>query len=305
MPKVSVIVPNYNHAPYLKLRIDSVLQQSFQDFELIILDDCSTDNSREIIEQYRNHPKVSHIDYNAQNTNSTFRQWRKGFLLAQGDYIWVAESDDYADETFLEKTVAVLEKHGQAALCFVQSHVVNQNGESRGCYEEDSDFYRNDFCLDGNALIQSEFVFKNIIPNASAVLFRRENLTKIDLEKMFDFKINGDWYLWISMLKNGYCAYLSEPLSCFRRHENAGSFGNIRNFRNIEEAMRISVFLKKSGVKLNGKHWLSLWLRQAQYSASVLWRTNFRNIYRQSVKLNPLTLPYLFYKLLVYRIKNI
>jgi len=50
MPKVSVIVPNYNHAPYLKQRIDSILAQSYQDFELILLDDCSTDNSREMLD---------------------------------------------------------------------------------------------------------------------------------------------------------------------------------------------------------------------------------------------------------------
>lgn len=57
MPTVSVIVPNYCHAPYLEQRIESILQQTFQDFELILLDDCSTDGSREILERYRNHPK--------------------------------------------------------------------------------------------------------------------------------------------------------------------------------------------------------------------------------------------------------
>ena len=63
MPTVSVIVPNYCHAPYLEQRIESILQQTFQDFELILLDDCSTDGSREILERYRNHPKVSGIFY--------------------------------------------------------------------------------------------------------------------------------------------------------------------------------------------------------------------------------------------------
>ena len=53
-PKVSVIVPNYNHSRYLNVRIDSILSQTFQDFELIILDDCSTDNSKEIIDAYSN-----------------------------------------------------------------------------------------------------------------------------------------------------------------------------------------------------------------------------------------------------------
>ena len=59
MPTVSVIVPNYNHAPYLKQRIDSILGQTYQDFELILLDDCSTDGSREVLEQYRSDPLLA------------------------------------------------------------------------------------------------------------------------------------------------------------------------------------------------------------------------------------------------------
>ena len=58
MPFISIIIPNYNHAPYLTERIESVLNQTYQNFEVIILDDCSTDNSREIIEKYANNPKV-------------------------------------------------------------------------------------------------------------------------------------------------------------------------------------------------------------------------------------------------------
>lgn len=70
---VSVIVPNYNHAPYLKPRIDSIVNQTYHDFELILLDDCSTDNSREILESYRSNPHVTHIVYNEQNGRNTFR----------------------------------------------------------------------------------------------------------------------------------------------------------------------------------------------------------------------------------------
>ena len=61
---VSVIIPNYNHAPFLVERIESVLNQSYPDFEVIILDDCYTDSSKEIIEKYRNNPKISQIIYN-------------------------------------------------------------------------------------------------------------------------------------------------------------------------------------------------------------------------------------------------
>lgn len=108
---ISVIIPNYNHAPYLKQRIDSVLNQTYTDMEVIILDDKSTDNSIEIIEQYRSHPKVVQIELNKQNSGTTFKQWQKGISLAKGEYIWIAESDDYADETFLEKVVGSINKY--------------------------------------------------------------------------------------------------------------------------------------------------------------------------------------------------
>ena len=81
-PLVSVIVPNYNYARYLDARIDSILRQTWTDFELILLDDASTDTSREILEKYRNHPRVSRIEFNTQNTGSPFQQWMKGILLA-------------------------------------------------------------------------------------------------------------------------------------------------------------------------------------------------------------------------------
>ena len=75
---VSIIVPNYNHAPYLEQRFDSIYNQTYQDFEVIILDDCSTDASKSIIEKYRNHPKTKHIVYNSSNSSSPFKQWNKG-----------------------------------------------------------------------------------------------------------------------------------------------------------------------------------------------------------------------------------
>ena len=119
-PKVSVIVPNYNHARYLKARIDSILNQTFQDFELILLDDCSTDNSVELLQSYAGHPHVSHIVLNDRNTGSPFLQWQKGIGLAQGEYVWIAESDDTAQPDFLSTTVAVLDRASAkiAGLCF-------------------------------------------------------------------------------------------------------------------------------------------------------------------------------------------
>ena len=127
---VSVIVPNYCHSQYLDERILSILNQTYQDFELIILDDCSPDNgaSKEVIERYRNNPHVSHIVYNKVNSGSPFKQWHKGFELAEGKYIWIAESDDKCDNRLLEILVDACQKD-DAVLAFCKSQAFYDNDE--------------------------------------------------------------------------------------------------------------------------------------------------------------------------------
>src|SRR5712671_345349 len=106
-PTVSVIIPNYNHARFLRQRVDSVLGQTFQDFELILLDDCSTDERQSIIPENAADPRVR-MEFNEKNSGSTFKQWNKGVRLARGEYVWIAESDDYAEPQLLEKLVSRL-----------------------------------------------------------------------------------------------------------------------------------------------------------------------------------------------------
>ncbi len=126
--KVSVIIPNYNHADFLKQRINSVINQTNQEFEIIILDDCSTDSSRKIIEQYRQHPNVSHIVYNEKNSGSIFKQWQKGIDLAKGDFIWIAESDDYADCRFLERMIYILNDNRDLGFVYCNSKIILDDG---------------------------------------------------------------------------------------------------------------------------------------------------------------------------------
>ena len=102
MSQISIIIPNYNHAKYLPQRLESVYNQTYQDFEVILLDDCSNDDSVTILNTYAKHLKTSHVVFNDKNSGNTFTQWAKGIALAKGDFIWIAESDDVADLSFLE-----------------------------------------------------------------------------------------------------------------------------------------------------------------------------------------------------------
>lgn len=211
---VSVIVPNYNHAPYLRQRLDSIFNQTFQDFEVIILDDCSTDNSKEIIEEYRNRSQVSHIVYNELNSGSPFKQWAKGFDLAKGEYIWIAESDDWAEPNFLETLVSFLDSNNEIALAFSASNWVfpNQTEKVTLC--------SNNFEMDGIEFIKTKMICGNSIHNASAVVFRNENIKSIS-KKYTEFKGAGDFQFWINLCETGHVFYVTSCLNNFRKHQTS------------------------------------------------------------------------------------
>src|SRR5688572_28088308 len=121
---VSLIIPNFNHAEFLEKRIETVLSQKFEDFDVILLDDCSSDNSKSVIARYTSHPLITQVVLNKANSGSPFKQWKKGIALANGTLVWIAESDDYADETFLQKLIDAASKHPTVGLVYCDSRVV-------------------------------------------------------------------------------------------------------------------------------------------------------------------------------------
>ena len=219
MPKVAVIVPNYRHAPYLHWRIDTILGQTYQDFELLILDDASPDHSREIIETYRDRKRVR-ILYNEENSGSVFRQWEKGIKATDSDYVWIAESDDWADAQFLEQMVPVLDSHPGVGTAYSQSWLVDRDSKINGhasCWTEDLDAgrWKRDFVATGREEIRRFLLVKNTIPNASAVLMRRSVLAKV-LPIDASFQLCGDWMHWIRMLTEADVAFVAENLNFWR-----------------------------------------------------------------------------------------
>ncbi|GAB6122869.1 glycosyltransferase family 2 protein [Dysgonomonas termitidis] len=219
IPKVSVILPNYNHESYLKVRIDSIVNQTFQDFELIILDDCSTDNSLEIIRAYETLPQVSHVVINEKNSGSTFKQWKKGFELARGKYIWIAESDDYADLTFLEKMTLFLDKDERCTIAFCLSRLVDEKGvvlPIQWSRKMNGNIVHK---FEGQFFIQNYMSVKNSIYNASMALFRKSALCCVDKHFM-DFRYCGDWFFWNKICIQGNVVRYEEFLNNFRQHLN-------------------------------------------------------------------------------------
>jgi glycosyltransferase involved in cell wall biosynthesis len=222
MPKVSIVLPNYNYARYLDERIQSLLNQTYKDFELIILDDASTDNSVEIIGKYTAEPRVKTKFY-SENSGLPYQRWNDGAEMAQGEYLLIAGADDSCHPTLLEKLVDKLDNNPSVGLAFSQSWEVDDDGKIIRSMKEWTDDlnqerWAEDFVDDGKNECQY-LLFKNTIPNASPVLMRYRIFNEAG---KFDTQIRlaADWMLWARMLLISDIAFVAEPLNNFRTHQN-------------------------------------------------------------------------------------
>lgn len=241
-PLVSIIVPNYNHAAFLKKRIDSILNQSYPHYEVIILDDHSTDSSPKLIKKHAEHPKISQIIINDTNSGSPFIQWQRGFSLAKGEIIWIAESDDYCAPTMLERLVDTYVKN-HCVLAFVRSQVVNQKGEKKYIAQR---MFKKDEHWEGVHFIKKYLTVGNRIYNASSCIFSKQAALKAD--KIFmQYKECGDWIFWLEIASQGNVAVVSEPLNYFRRgDETCTSKATLSGQADLEDH-KVMTFLRKKG----------------------------------------------------------
>jgi glycosyltransferase involved in cell wall biosynthesis len=248
VPKVSVIIPNFNHARFLDRRIQSVLNQTFQDFEVIYLDDASSDNSDEILQKYSSDSRIRVIN-NQTNSGSTFKQWNKGVDEAQGEYIWIAEADDYADERLLEKLIEQLENNPEVGVAYCQSMCVDEDDNLLSTMEwwtNDLDAVRwnHDFQNNGRDECSRYLVRKNTIPNASAVLFRKAVYLEAGRADE-TMKVCGDWLCWSKCLISSDLVYVAEPLNFFRKHSRSVSHQKQGTGLLCLESYRVMHFIKR------------------------------------------------------------
>jgi glycosyltransferase involved in cell wall biosynthesis len=234
MPEVSVIIPNYNHAAFLKERLDSVLQQTYQDFEVIILDDCSKDNSREIIESYRSHPKLSTIVYNESNSGSTFKQWEKGIALAKGKYIWIAESDDWCELILLETLMNIMSKNPFLVLGYVQSYYLVEDNKIKWIPQQDA----LEQMVDGSNFTRKFMLHGNAVFNASMAVFKKSAYSGI-AGRYSNYKFCGDWLFWSDISRKGNVFISGKVLNYFRNHDGDVSRKSYSNGLNYVEELQV------------------------------------------------------------------
>ncbi|MFJ7315182.1 glycoside hydrolase family 99-like domain-containing protein [Pseudomonas sp. NPDC098747] len=226
MPKVSVIVPNFNHERFLRRRLDSIYGQTYRNIEVILMDDCSTDQSRAVLSEYaEKFPDVTIKLFNETNSGGVFRQWAKGIKAATGDLVWVAESDDYCDENFLTALVRCFDDEAVMlayARCeFVTSDEVVMDDEFH-IYVSDLDCaekWRNSYVETAHNEVRTALGIKNTIPNASGVVFKRPvDMPLLEDESWLSMRVAGDWVFYLHLIRGGKIAYSIEGTNFFRRY---------------------------------------------------------------------------------------
>jgi glycosyltransferase involved in cell wall biosynthesis len=228
--KISVVTPNYNYAACLAARLDTIFDQSHPVWEVIVLDDASTDNSFDVINETadrRNRDLTLII--NERNSGSVFRQWARAVEAATGDFIWIAEADDLAEPALLERLALALKTDADLAFAWCDSRQIDAEGTRLA--ESYKSYYATvqpgalvaDAVFSGKDFAGRFLSVKNLILNVSAVLWRREALARALMAceaELAQFRVAGDWRLYLECLTapGARVAYVAEPLNIHRRH---------------------------------------------------------------------------------------
>ncbi|UWY28610.1 glycosyltransferase [Flavobacterium sp. TR2] len=256
MVKVSIILPSYNHSEFLLERLKSIHNQTYKNWEAIIIDDQSTDDSVPIISSFLGQNtdfKVKYFIVNEKNSGSGYFSWQKGIELADTEYIWIAETDDYSSINFLDKMINVLENNPQIALAFCDSNYVDKNKE----YLYDSSKRTSvlkvaieEFGIFNNKILLNSMPLNPLITNGSSVVFRKP-LTEIPIE-IFQQKQLSDLFLWSYLVKNKDFSFLNKKLNFFRRHEGSTTTKNQLLYKQVlfDEIIFYSNYFRVSKEKL-------------------------------------------------------
>ena len=250
--KISVVVPNYNYSNYLYQRVYSILNQNYKIHELIILDDASKDNSLFYIEQIEQ--KISEfvnvkVVVNDINSGNAFSQWQKGMNLASGDYVWVAEADDYAKKNFLNEVVSPLKKNNNIVISYADTGFIDSNGYiTKNSLVDQIDILNTNhwnasYVNKGIAEINCYSYLNCTIPNVSGTIIKKGNYDEI-FEEAKKYHQSGDWFTYLNILNLGDISFINKTLNYYRVHGNNIS-QTFDKKAHILEIQRIYKFVKE------------------------------------------------------------
>jgi glycosyltransferase involved in cell wall biosynthesis len=276
MPKVSVVVPNYNYAKYLPKRMESIFSQTYKDYEVLFLDDASTDNSMDVIGCYLD--RIDRVIVNEANSGNPYIQWMLGIEQSSGDFIWIAEADDFCDPTFLEKVISKIGAYDRAkvGMAYCQTVPVDERGEKIGSFNYiqytdvlDRNKWLNGYYNSGKNEVEGFLAVMCTIINVSSVLFRKSALLRMGGVIDPSLRQAGDWLAYIRILEEYDIAYVSDILNYHRLHTAKVTSSNITNLTVFKDMLLV--------FKHTRKHFeLTRCVKEMQFNAIVrLWDDHY------------------------------
>lgn len=281
---LSVIVPNYNYASFLKRRLDSIAYQTVKPDEIVFLDDCSTDNSLDVARQLLATYGIPYTIVANEINQGVFSQWLKGISLAKYDHIWIAEADDSCEPNLLEKLLPAFDDPN-VIISYCQSQIINGSNQKlpkthrddvakiidaskwhksyiNSCYDEASRY----LCV------------TSTIANASAALLNRQALPLDKLQHVIQYKMAGDWLFYLLVLfenPTSKIAYCSDSLNIWYKHNTniwadeskakAAYIECLKIYSIILSNYRVAAKAKKSIYNLLVKHYLNQYIEDNVY----------------------------------------
>lgn len=256
---ISVVVPNYNYKKFLLQRIYSILNQKEHINELILLDDCSSDNSRELIDSIEcnlePYIKIKKI-YNKENTGSAFKQWERGFKEAESEYVWIAEADDYSSPKFLKEAIKPIKKSKNVYISYVDTAFMDSSGfiilksiKKEIDIMKTGHWDKNYVNLGTNEI--DNYAFLNCtIANVSSIIIKNENYKDI-FKLAGEYKQAGDWLFYLEVMERGCIAYCNKSLNYYRVHGN-NITSTTKKKKHLEEIKKVHEHLRN---KMKFKNW--------------------------------------------------
>lgn len=216
---VSVVVPSYNHAEFLAKRMDSLLRQTYGNLEILVIDDCSTQDNVAILRAYEQHSQVRLLLH--QKNTGLVPVMNQGIEQTVGEFILFAQCDDDCEPEMIERLVRSLREHPSAGIAFCRSLMIDASDDVLG---DDFTFRERAFrirCATDTLLKGEEmarFLFHScVIPNMSALLIRRDCFDTVGLLAV-DYAVCVDWEFFFRVSTRYDTCYVAQPLNKFRQH---------------------------------------------------------------------------------------
>lgn len=228
VPRVTVLMPVYNALPYLQAALDSILAQSFTGFEFLIVDDCSTDGSWQLLEQYaRREPRIV-LHRNPRNLG-VVATLNRGVALARGDYVARMDADDVSRADRLARQAAYLDAHPDVALVAARIEFIGANGEPRGVWAADQEATLPDE-------IRRALPSGNCIAHPSVMLRRSVALA---YPYWAEQRHAEDYDLWLRLCADGHrLAKIDDVLLKYRVHSQSVTVASNRD-EGLRKYMRV------------------------------------------------------------------